>query len=237
MQRILEARGVLLDLDGTLISGDRALPGAAALVARIGARCAIVSNDAEHTPLQLSRRLAQLGFALPATRILLAGALAVEAVATEHPGGRLLLLASAALQRHARRQGLVPVQEHPDVVLLGRDRRFNYDKLRQAANAVLRGASLVVCNPDRTHPGPGGAVVPETGALLSALLACTGPVPHRMIGKPGPALFLEGVARLGTRREETVMVGDNPATDGVGATRLGIGFVPVPAGGFLDRAA
>lgn len=237
MERIFAARGALLDLDGTLVAGGAALPGAVELVRRLGRRCAIVSNDAEHTPAQLAARLRRLGLAVPPGRILLAGATALDTLARERPSGRVLMLASAALRGYARRRGLRPVEEGPDIVLLGRDRAFSYARLQAAARAVRAGAALVVCNPDLTHPGPGGAVVPETGALLVALLACTGKVPVRIIGKPQPALFEAALGRLDIGPEEAVMLGDNPLTDGVGARRAGLDFLLVRPGDLAGLAA
>lgn len=227
MERLARARGYLVDLDGTLVSGSTVLPGAEALVEMFGDRLVLVSNNAEHVPQQLARRLARLKLRLPAERIVLAGTAALDIIAHERPGARLLLLASQALSTYAQRAGLKIVTSDPDVVFLARDRSFTYAKLEAAANAVRAGAQLVVANPDRVHPGVSGRVVPETGALLQALLACTGPVPARFVGKPEPALFKAGLAILGVEAEYAVMIGDNAATDGAGAERLGIRYIPV----------
>jgi ribonucleotide monophosphatase NagD (HAD superfamily) len=75
------AEGYLIDLDGTLMSGRAALPGAAELVERLGERLIIVSNDAEHTPDQLAGRLRAARLPVPAERIVLAGTTALELVA------------------------------------------------------------------------------------------------------------------------------------------------------------
>lgn len=122
------------------------------------------------------------------------------------------------------------VRQKADLVLLMRDVNFTYGKLRLAANALHSGAKLVVANADATHPGPDG-IVPETGALLAALQACSGEtaLPRTLIGKPAPLLFERACARLGVAPEETVMIGDNPHTDGEGATRAGIN--PIMIGG------
>lgn len=224
MHELPRAEGYLLDLDGTLIGGQALLPRARGLLDAAAGRFAILSNDAEHTPDQLGRMLRRLGVRLPVERIVLAGTAALDEVAASHPGGRVMVLASAALRGYARRRGLQPVEERPDVVVLGRDRRFTYAKLAAAANAVCAGAELVVANPDGRHPGPNGEAVPETGALLAAVLACAGPVPFRVIGKPEPSLFLRSLALLGIAARDAVMVGDNPETDGLGARRLGMRF-------------
>lgn len=219
------AAGYLVDLDGTLMSGRSALPGAVELVERLAERLVIVSNDAEHTPGQLAARLRAARLPVPAERIVLAGTTALELVASEQPRSKVMLIASIALRRYARCLGLHVTHERPDAVVLARDRSFTYAKLMSAANAVRAGARVVICNPDRTHPGIAGDVVPETGALAAALLACTGPVPHRVIGKPEPALFLKGMALLGIDPHECVVIGDNPDTDGLGAKRQGLRYL------------
>jgi HAD superfamily hydrolase (TIGR01450 family) len=224
------AEGFLLDLDGTLMSGRTVLPGAVDLLARLGERVVIVSNDAEHTPAQVAARLHAAGLPVAQERIVLAGVTALETIAQERPRCRVMLIASLGLRRYARNLGLEVTDQRPDVVLLGRDRRFNYERLAKAANAVRAGTRLVIANPDHTHPGPTGDVVPETGALAAAVLACAGPVAHRVIGKPEPTLFLKALAILGVAPHQAVVIGDNPETDGAGAIRLGLRYVQARPG-------
>jgi HAD superfamily hydrolase (TIGR01450 family) len=230
MNTAIGAVGYLVDLDGTLMSGRTALPGAAQLVAGLGERFIVVSNDAEHTPAQLAARLRAARLPVPVERIVLAGTTTLELIAREQPRAKVMLIASLALRRYARCLGLDVTDERPDVVVLARDRHFNYAKLMSAANAVRAGARLVLSNPDRAHPGPAGEVVPETGAIAAAVLACTGPVPHEIVGKPEPTLFLRGLALLGIERQACVVIGDNPDTDGAGAIRLGLRYVRAGSG-------
>jgi ribonucleotide monophosphatase NagD (HAD superfamily) len=138
-----------------------------------------------------------------------------------------MLLASTVLRTYARRLGVELVESGGDVVLLGRDRQFNFTRIAAAANAVRDGAELIVANPDRTHPGKDGAIVPETGALLASILACTGDVPYRVIGKPEPPMFWKALSLLGAEATNTVMIGDNVETDGRGALQTGMSFVHI----------
>lgn len=232
MESLQDVRGCLVDLDGTLVRARQALPGAGAFLDRLEGRFVIVSNDAEHTPLELSRGLKRLGLKVGQRHIVLAGATALDEIAQRQPRARILMMASKSLLAHARDLGLMPVQARPDLVFLGRDRRFSYERLALAANAVRGGAELVAANPDLVHPGENGAVVPETGALLAALLACIGPVPHRIVGKPEPALFEAGLRLLGLPKSAVMMVGDNPATDGEGARRFGLRYFELQDGVF-----
>lgn len=225
--RLARARHLLVDLDGTLVRQQEAIAGAAELLAHFDGRYAIVSNNSTHTAPGLAQRLRRLGLRVPADRIVLAGEMAVRQLVREHPDARVMMVASPALQRYARTMGCQLVQADAEFVLLALDMRFSHARLALAVNELLRGARLVASNADVTHPGAHGRVVPETGALLAAVVAASGVQPLRITGKPAPSLFEEGLRRLDARPEDTVVVGDNPLTDAEGARRLGMACVLV----------
>lgn len=212
----------ILDLDGTLVQGMDVLDGAPDVLRLLGSRYVIVSNNSTHSCAELSADLRRNGLDVPADKLVLAGPMAVDMVARDHAGARTLLLGSDSIKRQARAAGLRLVDDGADIVLLARDTGFTYDKLVRAANEVRRGAHLVVTNPDLSHPGRGGAVVPETGSLLQALIACARPETVQLIGKPEPWLFEEAMRRLDATADTCLMVGDNPDTDAAGARKLGI---------------
>jgi 4-nitrophenyl phosphatase len=220
-------RGLLLDLDGTLIRGGAPIEGAVAFVALHQPKLTIVSNNSTDTPKSLATQLRRFGFAISPEQIFLAGAVAVEQIASLHPGGRLMLLGSTALKAYATQEGLILDDQNPELVLIARDESFNYDKLARSANAIRRGAKFYVSNADVSHPGAAGWLVPEAGALMLAVMGVVGRSPDLVFGKPYGLLMARAMAFLGLRDHEAVMIGDNPATDGVGATEAGIGYVEV----------
>jgi HAD superfamily hydrolase (TIGR01450 family) len=222
-------RRYLIDLDGTLLLGRRPAPGAKDLLTRVRGRFVVVSNDSEHVPSQLARKLRGVGLPVEPDRIILAGVRAVDALVREYPGAKVLLLASPMLQRYARRCGLRLQRSLPEVIMVARDRGFSYADLAAATDAIRGGAELMATNPDVSHPGADGHQVPDTGALLVAILACSGSVPVRMFGKPDPQMLHEGLRRLDGCPREGIMIGDNAATDGQAAQRAGIQFVRVVA--------
>ena len=221
------ADGYLIDLDGTLVSGGRPLPGARDLLTGLGAPFVILSNDSEHVSRQLAASFREWGLTIQPRSIILAGVVAIETIARRSPGARVLLLGSPALRVLALQHGLDLESNRPEVVLLARDRDFSFERLAAAARAVQRGAQVVLACPDTSHPGHDGEPVPEVGALAAALFACVGPVPHEVIGKPEPTLFAIGCERLGIPASRCIMIGDNPLTDGAGAARAGIAFCQV----------
>ncbi len=221
------SRGLILDLDGTLIQGDEALPGAADLLARWSERCVIVSNNSTDTAAGLAPRLRALGLSVQADALVLAGEQAVRHIARRHPRARLLLCGSDALREYAARLGLTLATRDADVVLLARDLAFSYSTLQALSIELARGAVLMVSNGDLTHPGPGGSRVPETGALLQAVRACAPGVRPIVLGKPAAMLFEEGLRRLGTPARDVTVIGDNARTDARGAVALGMGYLLV----------
>lgn len=217
------AKGILLDWDGCVAVDNRVLCSARRLIEQYADRIAIVSNNSTHVSADLAAILARHGLAVPEERILLAGVEAVRHVSARRTR-RVMLIGSPKVRQFARAQGVSLVRENADLVVLARDARFTYAKLERAANALQRGAELVVANADRTHPGAGNRLVPETGSLLAALLACVDSARDRMqmIGKPAPLLFELACERLSVAPGEAVMIGDNPETDGEGAKRAGM---------------
>jgi HAD superfamily hydrolase (TIGR01450 family) len=216
------ARLVLIDLDGCLAFGNRPHPAAPAFLARHDGRCAILSNNSTETPDGLARILAGHGLVVDPGRIVLAGSLTVDMLATTHAGTRVSLLASAELRAYARAVGLRLTWRQAETVVLARDTSLTYTRFRHAVASLSRGAACIVANPDLTHPGPGQVPVPETGALLAMLRACIPDLTFTVVGKPSRLMFEAALARFGTDAASTVMIGDNPDTDGVGARAAGI---------------
>lgn len=222
-QMLVRARGILLDWDGCVAIENRVVPQAIELILNHRDKVAIVSNNSSALPTDFVEILQHHGINLAIDRIILAGAEALLAVSSEK-SARVYLIASERMQAYASDLGIVLDDQDPNIVLLMRDDRFSYEKLALAANALLAGARLVVANADLSHPGADRRVVPETGALLAAVMACTGNPEKgwQQIGKPGPTLFSKACMALGVEASDAVMIGDNPQTDIEGAALAGI---------------
>jgi HAD superfamily hydrolase (TIGR01450 family) len=221
---IAQARALLVDWDGCLALDEVLVPGAAAFLRRNQDRVVIVSNNTTHLPEDFLLTLRYEGVHLPPERVVLAGREAVHQAIEAAPRRQALLLANSRLQGLARSAGLEPQSATPEVVILLRDTDFSYQRLQRAVNALLSGAALIVGNTDLIHPGRGGSVVPETGALLAALAAAVDlrKIECRVVGKPHPTLFQRACAAVGVEPDCAIMIGDNPDTDGAGANAAGM---------------
>jgi len=107
----------------------------------------------------------------------------------------------------------------PQAVVVALDRECTYRQIRTATLLIRQGALFVATNPDRTFPTPEG-LVPGTGAIIAAVEAATDQ-PALIVGKPKPLLFQMALERLGTRPEETLVVGDRLETDIAGGQAAG----------------
>jgi 4-nitrophenyl phosphatase len=101
-------------------------------------------------------------------------------------------------------------------------------------SAVAAGAALVATNADARYPTPAG-FLPGAGSIVAALAAATGVTPE-VIGKPEPAMFRAILETSGVPPGEAVVVGDNPASDVIGARRAGCAAILVLTG-VADAAA
>jgi HAD superfamily hydrolase (TIGR01450 family) len=231
------AGAFLIDLDGTLIRGAQTMAGSAALLRRLEGRYAIVSNNSTDTASALAERLQATGLPVTEQQLVLAGEQTIRFLASCHAGRRILLIASQAMHRMAADCELTLVDRHTDIVVLMRDPAFDYAKLSVAANELVAGATLIVSNPDLSHPGIEGQLVVETGSLMKALTACAGVAPAQIIGKPEPHLFVEAMQRLAAAPDDTIVIGDNPETDACGAARLGMRCLLVGPGAGADASS
>ena len=149
-----------------------------------------------------------------------------ESFAAEHaaeaaPQPRDLLFEQASGSVRARDdlRALAADDEAADasVVVVGWDRSLTYDKLRNAALAIRRGAVFVASNEDATYPMPDG-LWPGTGAIVAALRTATGVAPM-VAGKPEPTVFELAAERVGG--VPALAIGDRVETDILAARAAG----------------
>ena len=117
---------------------------------------------------------------------------------------------------------------NPDYVIVGETHSYSYEKIEKAIQLVLAGARLIGTNPDLTGPVESG-IAPATRALISPIELATGREAY-FIGKPNPLMMRHALKRLGTSREETVIIGDRMDTDVIAGIESEIDTVLVLSG-------
>ncbi|WP_319529684.1 HAD family hydrolase [uncultured Cohaesibacter sp.] len=228
-------KSIFCDLDGCLISGDEALFGAKSFVQYCKSKLWVVSNNSSDTGVSLSEKLSRLGLEIAPDRLVLAGELSIRHLAQQCPGGKVSLYTDAPLCQLAEELGLRQTDDRPDIVLLARNRSFNLDSLERICRQLKQGSRFFVTNIDATHPGNHGEPVPETGALLSAVITCLPDARFTSFGKPDTALLDVAFERSGEAPEDSVFVGDNAETDGLAAARAGLDFIHITHAQFSSQ--
>jgi glycerol-1-phosphatase len=223
---------VLFDLDGTLVVGAHAVPGAPEAVAALraaGVSIGFVTNDPIHSREEQAARLGAEGFeAAPDEFVTSARAVALL-VADELGPVPVIALGSPAFHAECAAAGLtvVPGPDGAAAVLLGGSRDIGFDDLVVATRAVLlHGAAVYASSNDATFPAPGGPV-PGAGAFVAAIERATGAA-VRTAGKPSPAMFEEARSALGEGRY--LVVGDRLDSDIAGGAAAGMATALVLTG-------
>jgi 4-nitrophenyl phosphatase len=210
-------RGVVLDVDGTVVRGDDPIPGAREGLDRLaaaGLRRLFVSNNPTARPPAYAERLRRAGFDVAPDEIVTAGTVATTYLAAEHADDALFVVGEPALIEGLRDAGLTVVDEGgaADAVVVSIDRSFDYDRLREALWALSDGATLVGTDPDMVIPA-GKGDVPGSGAIINAVAGVADRDPDVVLGKPSePALELV-LDRLDLPPEDCLVVGDRVDTD------------------------
>ena len=146
--------------------------------------------------------------------------------------GQVFAIGEEGVMKALREKGfeLLPVEEaeKAQAVVMGIDRQINYYKMREAALLVRRGLPFYATNPDKTFPTPRGEI-PGAGAWISVIVTATGIEPI-YAGKPAPYQLELARERLGTVKEETLVVGDRLETDIAGGQAAGCPIALVLSG-------
>lgn len=153
----------LLDLDGVVYVGARALSGAPAAIAELRRRGKVVrflTNDPRPTRTELAARLTALGIPAGLEDLVTAGW--ATAAWLRRKGLRsAYALGGPGLASELAAAGIALVEQGPDAVVAGCDERVDYAGLHAAAAHILAGADFVATNPDpwQVFGYPSGDVV------------------------------------------------------------------------------
>lgn len=231
---------ILLDMDGVLFHGDRALPQADDFLRAIrGIPHCFVTNNPIRSPQAIVAHFARLG--LPAPRpedVITSGQATARWLDRRRPGFRYFAVGAGALHDELAAYGTADA-ERADVVVVGEGPGLDFSSLTTGINLILGGAELVCTNPDQNVDATvDGAhrVLPGGGALVAPFAVATGVEPV-FVGKPWPMLFEMALAQLDVTAARCVMVGDRPDTDIAGAQSLGMLTALVRTGRFDVHAA
>lgn len=244
--------GILLDIDGTLLSGrKKALPGALELVSSLrktGFRFGILTNDGNHSREEKSSFLNAAGFDFqPEDIISCALVLKTLAVELSLKGEKVFVMGDLGCPvSYAELAGMIPVAD-PDAiescraVIVGEGQYDWCGVFEAVVNFLMRhpDVPLIAPNPDTHWPNGRGGIGIGAGAtsrFLAEMLADLGFRIRRMtLGKPERAIFDYALEKMfpgenPPDRSRILMVGDFLKSDIRGANRSGMASALVMTG-------
>jgi glycerol-1-phosphatase len=207
----------ILDLDGCVWVGGEPTPGVVEALEELrdsGKRFAFATNNAFESGEDLVAQLWKIGVRASLGDVVTVGGAMQHRLAEQHRGRTAYVIGSPPMLRHVGDAGLkvmngTDLASRAEVVVVAGTTELVYADLRNAIQAVLRGADLLATARDPTYPQPDG-LWPGTGAILAAVEYATARKAE-IVGKPEPQLFLTALDRLGDG--STLVIGDRVGSD------------------------
>jgi len=240
MPPITNIQALIIDMDGVLWEGNRALPGLEDffnLLRDQQLAFILATNNASLTQDQYIAKLLSMGITVSAEEIL------TSSMATAHYlseqvdpySSRVLVIGEEGLRQPLIKKGFTLIDKAfnkrdkaADFVICGLDRQLNWDKLAEASLHISAGAQFIATNADTTLPTERGPVL-GNGAILAALQAATNTT-ATIIGKPEAIMYQQAIKILNSNPEQTIAIGDRLNTDILGAVNTGIRSIMVLSG-------
>jgi phospholysine phosphohistidine inorganic pyrophosphate phosphatase len=214
-------RGVLFDVDGTLLVNDRPIPGAPETLDRLRAReifFRLTTNTSRRPRSAIASVLRGCGFAVENREILAPCVLARRLILGSGRTRAAFLLPEAAREDF---EGVVEDETRPDWVVVGDiGRDFTWERLNQAYHWIQGGARLLALHKNRVWDNGVDGVVLDAGPFVVALEHATGSVAE-LVGKPARPFFDLALADLGLPAGEVMVVGDDLEADCRGGAAAG----------------
>jgi 4-nitrophenyl phosphatase len=214
-------RSLILDMDGVLWRENTPIGDLPAIFHHFrqkDLKVILATNNGTKTPQQYVQKMAGFGVVIDESQIITSSMGIAYLMHKKFPqGGAVFILGEIGLISALKEDGFTHSETGVLAVAAGMDRNISFPKLSQAALLIRSGLPFYFTNPDRTYPTPKG-LIPGAGAILAALEAATD-VSAIIAGKPSPTLFEFSLERLGTKPDQTLVVGDRLETDILGGQR------------------
>jgi NagD protein len=204
----------LIDMDGVLVHGKNAIPGAVEFIQRLidgEHRYLVLTNNSRYTPIDLQHRLQTAGLNVDTDHIYSSALAAAAFVKSQKPNGAAYVIGDTGLYQALADVGYTLTDYHPDYVILGETDSYPYDKIIRATHLISGGAPFIATNPDPAGPGEDG-MTPACGAVAALIEKATGFQPY-FVGKPNPLIMRSALRFLDEHSENAVMIGDRMDTD------------------------
>jgi 4-nitrophenyl phosphatase len=231
MQRLLDARAFIFDVDGTLaladknLSGYQVLPGAVELITLLrkrGIPVAAFTNGSTKHPRVLGAALANIGLQFEEHLTLTPVSIAVTLFQKKRYK-KILVLGGEGVVSPLLEAGFDVTRspsraDDADAVLVGWYTEFTLSDLEAAARAVMAGAAFYTASKVPFVASREGKTIGISGAICAAIKCVTGKNAV-IVGKPSACALKVACTRLNVHPSDIVIVGDDPGLENAMAMR------------------
>ena len=214
IEKIRNKTGFIIDMDGVIYHGNKLLPGVNEFVSWMensGKKYLFLTNASERTPKELHEKLKRLGITVGVEHFYTSALATASFLSSQKPEGSAYIIGDAGIIHAMYNVGYSINNVNPDYVIVGDTHGYNFEKIQEAINLVLKGARLIGTNPDVTGPVEHG-IAPSTKALIAPIEIATGKKAY-FVGKPNPLMMRIALKKLGVQREDAIVIGDRMDTD------------------------
>lgn len=227
-------RGLLLDIDGTVLDADRLIEGADEAIAtlrRLGVPILFATNTSRKSRAAIAQALRERGLPVEEREVLSASSAAAERLRADGVRRVNALLAAAALPDW---EDFEQVRSGAEAVVVGdMGPDLSYELLDSAFRCLHDdGARLVATQKNRCWKSVTGWSL-DAGAFVVAL-EYAARVEAELVGKPAPGFFRAAAGVLALPVEQLAIVGDDVEIDVAGGRAAGLRTFLVRTGKFRD---
>lgn len=212
-------KSLVIDMDGVIWKADAPIGDLGATFERVrerGLEFVFATNNSTRSSEQYAARLKEFGVEVEPWQVITSSQAVAHVVSQKFPSGtKVFMIGEDGVRIALEEKGyeILALEDASmaEAVVMGIDRGINFQKLSEATLLVRRGIPFFATNPDKTFPTPRGEI-PGAGAWYSIIVTATDVQPI-VAGKPFPFLMELSLEKLGTPKEETLVVGDRLETD------------------------
>ena len=227
----------VFDMDGTIYLGEEVLPGAIELINYLkdnDRKFFFFTNNSSKSPLKYVEKLNRLGFPhVERKDILTSGDVTISYLKRTYGDPLVYLAGTPELEEQFISSGIRLCGPDrsitPDVVILGFDTTFNFEKADYICSMVVKDVPYLATNIDKVCPLEGGNFLPDCGSMAKMIEHATGRTP-KFMGKPFPETAEYIKLMAGTDPSEIAVVGDRLYTDIATAYNNGLVSIGVLSG-------
>lgn len=222
-----QVKGLLLDMDGVLWYDNNPigdLPYIFNGISDLGLKVMFATNNATKTAEEYQNKLSNFGVLVKPEQIITSAEAAAKYMQQHFPAGSLVyVVGSDSLKSVVQKYGfqVAPVEDQTlaQIVLVALDVNLTFEKIRNAALLIRKGAAFIATNTDVTYPMPQG-LWPGAGSIVAAIATAAGQKPF-VIGKPETPMYELAFQEMELHPNQIMAVGDRLETDIAGAKKAG----------------